>query len=159
MYSNRYSARLSIALLGEDLTLGVSSFDNPDSDGGRWVSVRTGPVLTYCADAATVAGIAAAWADALVKGRRVLPATSTAPPSSGRESVIAQVSPTAEDTWDIDGYTAHAARDGVAVLFVRTGALTIRCHDQATVATIARVWADARQLSDILWRVHATPDR
>ena len=60
------------------------------------------------------------------------------PPGADRVGgVIAQVTAHAEDSWHVSGYTAAAAApDRVAVLQIRTGPVTVRCHDRVTVETI-----------------------
>jgi hypothetical protein len=147
---SRYATRISIALVGE-VDTGINTRKNTEDSEGSWVAVRTGPILTYCEDRADVTGRAAAWNSALLKAQHMLPET-TEHHRAHQDRVIAQVTAQPWDTWDVTGYTAAAAPDGVAVLFVRTGAVTFRCHDQVAVQDMHEIWHDAAMLSRLLWR-------
>ena len=150
MYGSRYATRISIAVVGEVET-GVDTHSNTGQEQGSWLSVRTGPVLSYCQRPVDVLGRAAAWNDARAKATRILPAESDEQPIE-RDRVIAQVTAQHHDTWDITGYTAAAARDGVPALYVRTGAITFRCYDQLAVVSIQEIWRDAAIVCRLLWR-------
>jgi hypothetical protein len=150
MSVSRYATRISIALTGE-IDTGITTRKNDDLADGSWVAARTGPVLTYCEDRADVTGRAAAWNSALVKARHMLPETS-GHRRTNQGRVIAHVTAQPWDTWEVTGYTAAATPDGVAVLCVRTGAVTFRCHDQIAVQSMHDVWRDAAMLSRLLWR-------
>jgi hypothetical protein len=154
MTDYRYSARLSIAVVGE-VDTGIETHKNADMAGGSWVAVRTGPVLTYCEHPGDAVGRATAWNNALLKARQILPVESDQTPAD-RERVIAQVTAQPRDTWDVTGYAAAAACDGVAVLYVRTGAVTFRCHDELAAATIQEAWRDAAMVAHMLWRPRLT---
>lgn len=150
MPSSRYAARISIAVVGV-IDTAVSTHSNDDPDQPSWVSVRTGPVLTYCEHPDQVTAHAAAWNGARAKAARILPAESDQRPIE-RDRVIAQITAQTHDSWDVTGYAEAAARDGVAVLYVRTGPITFRCHDQLAVASIQDVWRDAATACHLLWR-------
>lgn len=122
MSDGRYAARITIAMVGQ-VDTGIDTRKTADMDGGSWVAVRTGPVLTYCEHPSAAVGRASAWNNAMLKSRQILPEHSTQAPTE-RERVIAQVTAQVGDTWDVTGYAARAAHDGVAVLYVRTGAVT-----------------------------------
>ena len=150
MSEGRYCARLSIAFVGQ-VDTGVQTHKNSEMDGGSWVSVRTGPILSYCEHPGHVIARATAWNSAVLKAGRILPAVSDQP-ATERERVIAQITAQAHDSWDISGFANAAARDGAAVLFVRIGAVTFRCYDQAAVRSIQQVWRDAAMVARLLWR-------
>lgn len=104
----------------------MGTHKNSDMDGGSWMAVRTGPVLSYCEHPAHVVGRASAWNNAMVKARQILRAERDQR-ATERDRVIAQITALAHDTWDITG-----------LLFVRSEAVTFRCHDRLTVQSIRR---------------------
>lgn len=117
-----------------------------------WLSVRTGPILTYCYEPKAAAAQLTAWTNAVVEARRVLPSYPAFSAGVASLQLVAQLNAHGDDAWSVTGYGAAGARDGVAVLYVRVGVLTIGCYDQPTVAVLRDIWARAATLGQVLWR-------
>ena len=153
MPESQYSARLSIALAG-DVATAINTHDNPDIEDASWIAVRIGPVLTQCSTTTAILGRVAVWTDAASKGVRILPAQQ---PAIDHCDLIAQVDAKPDDLWDVIGWAATATPDGIPVLSVRTGPLTIRCYDQLVITSILEAWTDAAQIARIMWRLTRRP--
>ena len=149
MYATRYNATVTISIVG-GVDTAITTHANPDVLGASWLSVRTGPGLTYCDHARTVAGVAAAWNNAFAKARRLLPVEADLPDTSA--VAVAQINAGIDDTWDVTGAAARAAHDGIGFLSVRIGALTVRCHDQRAVEALHEIWREAALVGHVMWR-------
>jgi hypothetical protein len=83
------TTRVSIPVHGE-IDTGLETYTSTGLAGGAWLSVRTGPVLTYCEHPDHATRRAAAWNAAILPGRQDLPREAFLR-DLGRDRVIAQV--------------------------------------------------------------------
>jgi hypothetical protein len=124
-----------------------------DETGRAAVIARIGPTLTYCYSREDVLMRRDAWHAALGRARAVFPAAATAG-ERFTDGVAAQVLAQPQDTCTVMAYAAAAAPDGRAVVFVRTGALTVACLDVIAVVSLYDGWQRADLSAAVLWLSH-----
>lgn len=77
-----------------------------------------------------------------------------APPGPGAhaDEITVQLGLRRPPSWDVTGYTADAAPDRIACVWVRVGPLTVRALDAQAVRSVADAWAYAHDLAVVLFR-------
>src|SRR5689334_8520736 len=142
MIASRYGARVTVTVAG-DQNVEISTYTRmPGDETGRAaVIVRIGPTLTYCYSREDVLMRRDAWHAALGRARAVFPAANSG--ERFTDGVAAQVLAQPQDTCTVMAHAAAAAPDGRAVVFVRTGALTVACVDMTAVMRLYDGWQRA----------------
>ena len=118
------------------------------------LSIRTGPVQSYCLDSTSVTDTAAAWAAARVQASHMLPVESpparlVSTPSRGAAYPIAEIVMEGRQPWNV-----APPRGSRRELVVSVGWIGFRVHDQVALDAHVRAWAQASAFSE---RVFARP--
>lgn len=112
-------------------------------------AVRTGPLLVYCLDAASVQSMAAAWTEAH-RSTHLLPTKSAQvtggvrrPLPAGSAFPVAEAVADGSQPWEVSPPSA-----GQAFVVVTTDWLIVRVHDQAALQAYTNAWTEALALLD-----------
>jgi hypothetical protein len=113
-------------------------------------AVRTGPLLVYCLDDASVRSIAAAWTQAQSSSSDLPPIKSVEvvggarrPVPTGSAFPVAEVVADGPQRWEVS-----PPRAGQPFAVVTTDWLTVRVHDRAALQVYVNAWTAACALLD-----------
>ena len=155
MQLSAYNARLALNVAGPQAT-SLDTHRRPKGKRNHLV-VAFDTVLVYCHSPRAVLTQGEAWTEAFVKSGQVFPDGYAAPRPRVAEQaptrgLVLKLNSMDADTWDVTGYTAAGSPDGLPLVSVRVGALTLHCRDFEAIADLHRAWYDALIVAPALWQ-------